>query len=81
MPKISIIKIGKIKLQELKAELQSKEATLDKIAQRYDRLSPSPDSRLAGQQVEPLREHWQQLLEKLDSHLKTRRYGLRDIII
>ena len=59
--------------QELREEIARRDETLTRIGERYSRLSPNPDSRLADDQLTPLRDRWCQLLERLDAQLATKR--------
>ena len=58
--------------QEMCKEIESKEAALDKLSQRYTRLAPN-DPQMAARQVGPLREMWSSLLHQLQRHTDRRR--------
>lgn len=62
-------------LQELQAAIMQKESTLNKLASCYERLSPN-DTQLVEQELTPLREAWQSLVDKVNGLLSQRQDAL-----
>ena len=62
-----------LQLQEARDVIVGKEETLDKLQERFARLSPNPDSTLGRDEVEPLRECWNALLNDTEALLEKKR--------
>ena len=62
-----------LQLQEARDVIVGKEETLDKLQERFARLSPNPDSTLGRDEVEPLRECWNALLSDAEALLEKKR--------
>lgn len=58
--------------QETCKEIEAKQAALDKLTQRYNRLAPN-DPELAASQVGPLKAMWSSLVNQIDQHTASRR--------